>query len=56
VAVLDLTEQQVVATIPVDVGPNGISFAPLPPAQAPASQINLPMPYHDDQNMPDMQH
>jgi YVTN family beta-propeller protein len=51
-----LAEQQVVATIPVDAGPNGISFAPLPPAQAPASQINLPMPHHDDKDMPDMQH
>jgi len=55
VAVLDLAEQQVVATIPVDAGPNGISFAPLPPAPAAAPQINLPMPHHDDQNMPDMQ-
>ena len=56
VAVLNLAEQKVVATIPVDAGPNGISFAPLAPAPAPASQINLPMPAHDDKDMPDMQH
>jgi YVTN family beta-propeller protein len=56
VAVLDLAERKVVATIPVDAGPNGISFTPLVPAQAPTLEITLPVPHQDDANMPAMQH
>ncbi len=56
VAVLDLAEQRVVATIPVDAGPNGISFAPGAPAQAPASEVILPVPHQEDESMPEMEH
>ncbi len=55
-AVLDLAERTIVATIPIGAGPNGISFTSLTPAQPAAPDIALPMPHNDDTNMPTMQH
>ena len=52
VAVIDLPEAKVVATIPTGAGPNGISFSPLAPATAPAAEIKLTLPEHDDDPLP----
>ncbi|MEZ4666493.1 MAG: copper oxidase [Anaerolineae bacterium] len=41
VAVVDLTTQQVTTTVPTGLGPNGISFSPLPATAASSSEIAL---------------
>ncbi|HEX2911012.1 MAG TPA: beta-propeller fold lactonase family protein [Chloroflexia bacterium] len=55
VAVLDLEQERVVARVASGQGPNGISFSAVKPGPVPASQIELPLPHHDE-NMPDMNH
>jgi Uncharacterized conserved protein len=54
IAVLDIPAKKVVKTIPSGDGPNGITFSPLAPAPASSKQIELPMPQHDDADMPGM--
>jgi Uncharacterized conserved protein len=54
IAVLDIAARKVVKTIPSGDGPNGISFSPLAPAPTSSKQIELPMPEHDDADMPGM--
>jgi YVTN family beta-propeller protein len=51
VAVLDIANQQVIATIPSGAGPNGISFSALPPAPAPELEIGLELAAMDDMDM-----
>ena len=48
VAVVDLLEAKVVATIATGAGPNGISFSALAPAPAPAPELKLTLPEHSD--------
>ena len=54
VAVLDIAAQKVVATIPSGAGPNGISFSPLAPAAASATEIQLPIEHMEIEDMSDM--
>ena len=59
VAVLDIAEQKVIATIPVGEAPNGISFSEYAPAPAAMPEVELALPGgQDDQgaqdNMQDM--
>ena len=54
VAVLDLSEQKVVARIQVGLKPNGISFSPFAITSGPAGKIELPLPHEDDDEMPGM--
>lgn len=49
-AVLDLNERRVVATLPMGAAPNGVSFAAQPPAPAAAAEIAIPLPDHGDVN------
>lgn len=48
VAVVDLAEQKVVATVRVREKPNGISFSTLVPATPPAATVELPLPKNDE--------
>ena len=56
VAVLDITARKVIATVPSGEGPNGISFSPMSPAPASATEIAIAMPEHEDEEMPSMEH
>ena len=56
VAVLDIAARQVVDTVPSGDGPNGISFSPMSPAAASATEITIRMPAHEDDGMPSMGH
>jgi YVTN family beta-propeller protein len=47
-AVLDLAERRVVATLPMGAAPNGVSFTLSAPASAPASEIVLALPGQTD--------
>ena len=43
VSVIDIPTQSVMATIPVGMGPNGISYSPRPPAPSGAAiALNIP--------------
>ena len=54
VAVLDIAARKVVKTISSGAGPNGISFSPLAPAPASSTQVQLPMPEHQETDKPGM--
>ena len=47
-AVVDLAVRQVVATVSTGASPNGVSFSSVVAAAAPASEIALPIPLHED--------
>ena len=49
-AVLDVTERRVVATVRTGATPNGVSFSPLAAAPAPAAEIRLALPGHDERD------
>jgi YVTN family beta-propeller protein len=58
-AVLDLVDREVVATLPMGAAPNGVSFSPLAPAPASESQITIVLPAHaedDDAHADDDAH
>lgn len=54
VAVVDIAARKVVATVPSGAGPNGISFSSTRPATASAAEIALPVPEHEDEEIPSM--
>jgi YVTN family beta-propeller protein len=57
VAVIDLAQGEVVATIPSDDAPNGISFSPLMADQPIEPTIELPIPHdEEDEDMSEMTH
>jgi YVTN family beta-propeller protein len=47
-AVVDLVDRQVVATVPTGISPNGVSFSSVVAAAAPSPEVALPIPVHED--------
>jgi YVTN family beta-propeller protein len=47
-AVLDLLERRVVATLPMGAAPNGVSFTATAPRPAPAAEIVVALPDHSE--------
>jgi YVTN family beta-propeller protein len=47
-AVVDLANRQVAATVPTGASPNGVSFSPRAPAPAAEPEIALALPIHEE--------
>lgn len=52
-AVLDLGERRVVATLPIGTAPNGVSFTPQAPAPARAAESPVGLPSHTENDAHD---